>query len=211
MKFNDLNGDGIINTGNNTVDNPGDRRIIGNTTSRFPYSIDLNASWRGFDLRLFFQGIGKRDWYPENQASGWWYTDNNPYQEFWSSYLSSWRTPGLHIRDRWSPENPDGYYPRMFHRSAQNGNTAEWMRANTRYLQDASYLRLKNATIGYTIPEKLTGKAGISRLRVYFSGENLWTLRHIFVDSIDPETLGTSNYSTYAMQRVFSLGLNINF
>ncbi|MDR0558710.1 MAG: TonB-dependent receptor [Prevotellaceae bacterium] len=211
MKFNDLNGDGIINTGKGTVDDPGDRRIIGNTTARFPYSIDLNASWKGFDLRLFLQGIGKRDWYPENQASGWWYDVNNPYQEFWSSYLSTWRTPGLHIRDRWTPENPNGYYPRLFHRSAQNGNTAEWMRANTRYIQDASYLRLKNVTIGYTLPEKLTGKAGISRVRVYFSGENLWTLSHIFVDSIDPETLGTTNYSTYAMQRVLSLGLNINF
>jgi TonB-linked SusC/RagA family outer membrane protein len=211
MKFNDLNGDGIINTGNNTVDNPGDRRIIGNTTARFPYSIDLNASWRGFDIRAFFQGVAKRDWYPQNQrGSYWWYNDNNPYQEFWSSYLTTWRTPGLHLRDRWTPENPDGYFPRMFSRSAQNAQSAEWMNANTRYMQDASYLRLKNLTLGYTLPEKLTGKAGISRLRVYFSGENLWTMSHIFVDSIDPETLG-GDYSTYAMQRVFSLGLNINF
>ncbi|MDR0537446.1 MAG: TonB-dependent receptor [Tannerellaceae bacterium] len=210
MKFNDLNGDGVINKGKGTVDDPGDRRIIGNTASRYPYSIDLSASWRGFDIRAFLQGVGKRDWYPENANSNWWYTEKNPYVEFWSSYLTTWRTPSIYIRDHWTPENPDGYYPRMFHRSAQNANTAEWMNANTRYMQDASYLRLKNVTLGYTLPEKLTGKAGISRLRVYFSGENLWTWSHLFVDAIDPETLG-DNYSTYAMQKIFSLGLNINF
>jgi TonB-linked SusC/RagA family outer membrane protein len=198
MKFNNLNGDKVINSGDNTENNPGDRRIIGNSTARLPYGIDLSVGWKGFDLRAFFQGIGKRDWYPA-------------YNEFWSSYQDSWRTPSLYIRDRWTPENPNGYYPRLFNRAAHYGGVYEWGQANTRYLQDASYLRLKNLTLGYTLPREVTGKWGISNLRVYFSGENLWTLSHIKVDALDPETVGTSGYSTYPMQAIYSLGLNLSF
>ena len=198
MKFNNLNGDNVINAGDNTENNPGDRRVIGNSTARLPYAIDLSAGWKGFDLRVFFQGVGKRDWYPD-------------YNEFWSSYQDSWRTPSLYIRDRWTPENPGGYYPRLFNRAAHYGGAYEWGPANTRYLQDASYLRLKNLTVGYTLPKNLTDGWGVANLRVYFSGENLWTLSRLKVDALDPETVGMDNYSTYPMQAVYSLGVNLAF
>ena len=198
MKFNDLNGDGKINSGDGTENKPGDRRIIGNSQMRLPYSFDLSADWKGFDLRLFFQGLGKCDWYP---------TSGRAADQFWSNYIYSWRTASIYIDDRWRPETPDGYYPRMYNNCAQ-GYAQEWRNINTRYLQDISYLRLKNLTLGYTLPKTLTGKWGIGHLRVYFSGENLWTLNHIFVNAIDPETV-MGGYAEYPLQKIFSFGLNV--
>ena len=199
MKYSDLNDDKIINAGDGTDNNPGDRRVIGNSSVRLPYSIDLSAGWKGFDLRVFLQGVGKRDWFPSG---------NN---EFWSSYLDSWRTPSAYIRDRWTPENPNGYYPRLFNRAAHGGGSYEWGVVNSRYLQNAAYLRLKNLTLGYTLPKELTGKWGIDNLRVYFSGENLWTRSHLTVDALDPETVGMASYSTYPMQAIYSMGINLSF
>ena len=198
MKFNDLDGNGKINGGDNTETNPGDRRIIGNERMRLPYSVDLSADWMGFDLRVFFQGVGKADWYPNGGGAG---------AQFWSNYIYSWRTGSEYIEDRWRPETPNGYYPRMYNNCA-SGNP-EWRNINTRYLQDISYLRLKNLTVGYTLPRTLTGKWGIRQLRVFFSGENLWTLNKIFVNAIDPETI-MGGYSEYPLQKVISFGLNVS-
>ena len=203
LKFKDLNNDGRITLGNGTVDDPGDRIIIGNTRSRYPYSFELNADWKGFDLRAFFQGVGKRDWYvPGNNHS------------FWGVYGNPWAAPITANRDHWTPENPNARWPRLKPYIAENTELAF---PQTRYLQNASYLRLKNLTIGYSLPTAWTSKLHVANLRLYFSGENMLTFHHIEVKGIDPELL-TQNYDgtsgdggTYPMQRVFSFGFNLTF
>jgi TonB-linked SusC/RagA family outer membrane protein len=206
LKFADINGDGAVTYGSNTVDDPGDRKIIGNSNSRLPYSIMANASWNGFDLQLFFQGIGKRDWYPRaGGASG-----------FWGVYSAPWSSPIRKNYDRWTEENPSqsAFYPRMKSIIAEEyggpaGTKDEMATPQTRYLQDASYLRLKTLNIGYTIPTRITDRWNIGSLRVFFSGENLFTISHIQVDGIDPEMLsGDGKY--YPQQKVYSFGLNLS-
>lgn len=99
--------------------------------------------------------------------------------------------------------NIDSYYPRPVFDSAKNRQT------QTRYLQDASYIRLKNLQVGYTIPQSITSKACIQKLRIYFSGENIWTGTHLS-DLFDPETIGSGwGGLTYPLQRTYSFGLNI--
>ncbi|RBL90863.1 SusC/RagA family TonB-linked outer membrane protein [Chitinophaga flava] len=194
LKFKDLNGDGVIDYGDNTVSNPGDRKIIGNNTPRFPYSIDLYGSYKGFDFRALIQGIGKRDWYPN---------PGNHY--FWGVYAQPWTNVQVHNQDRWSPENPNGYFPRLKSYIAEDAT--ELGAPQTRYLQNAAYTRLKNVTLGYTLPKSLTEKAKIARLRFYVSAENIFTISHLKAN-IDPEGL---DGSVYPYQKTYSCGLNLNF
>jgi TonB-linked SusC/RagA family outer membrane protein len=197
LKFEDVNRDGRITYGNNTVADPGDRRIIGNNRERFPYSIDAGADWKGFDLRLFFQGIGKRDAYARTPHNGIF---------FWGMYVTPWCNPNTKNLDHWTPENPDAFFPRLKPNIANNGEMAQWQ---TKYLQDASYLRLKTLTLGYTFPSKWINKANIGSLRLYFTSENLLTFHHIRVKGNDPEKFGSDIY--YPFQRTFSFGLNLGF
>lgn len=197
LKFKDQNGDGKINWGNGTLHNPGDFKKIGNSSMRFPYSIDLNAGWKGFDVRAFFQGVGKRDWY----AGG-----GNHY--FWGIYAQPWTNVQEQNMDHWTPQNTDAYFPRVKAYIAEDTGH-ELGVPQTRYLQDASYLRMKNLTVGYTLPKLLTSKIGIERVRFYFSGENLCELQHLKAN-LDPEALGTSS-KVYPLQRSYSFGFNLNF
>lgn len=201
LKFKNLNNDNVISRGDGTVDNPGDFKVIGNSQSRFPFSIDLNADWKGFDVRAFFQGIGKRDWYPT--------ADN---QTFWGIYANPWANVLKTNMDHWTPENPNAYFPRL--KSYVARNTGEELACNqTKYLQNASYMRLQNLMIGYTLPTFLTKKASIERVRIYFSAENLFEIDHIHGHNIDASTLTSDANSEciYPMQRTFSFGLNLNF
>lgn len=197
LKFADLNNDGKINKGKWTLADPGDFRKIGNSSSRYPYSIDLSADWKGFDVRGFFQGIGKRDWY----ASG-----GNHY--FWGIYAQPWTNVQTHNLDHWTPENPNAYYPRVKAYIAESSG-CELACVQTKYMQDASYLRMKNLTVGYTLPQELTRKWSIERLRFYFSGENLFEISHLKAN-LDPEVLGSSSL-VYPLQRSYSFGVNLTF
>jgi TonB-linked SusC/RagA family outer membrane protein len=199
LKFEDINHDGRINNGNDTFDDSGDRTIIGNNTPRYRYSFEGNAEWKGFDLRIFLHGVGKRDFYITNRYEG--STEISP-RQFYSLYDSEWLNPSTVILDRWTPENPDGYFPKL------RAGAGEVKTSQTKYLQDASWMRIKNVTIGYTLPKSLTDKWKIDRLRVYLSGENLWTLNHIHAKWIDPEVLADEYYP---VQKVFSIGINLNF
>jgi TonB-linked SusC/RagA family outer membrane protein len=196
LKFKDTNNDGFINQGNNTVNNPGDRRVIGNNRTRLPYSIDLSADWKGFDLRLFLQGVGKRQAYPSESHNG---------EYFWGMYNTPWAGMSVKNLDNWDYKGDDGYFPRMKPDIANNGELAK---VQTKYLQDASYLRVKNLTVGYTLPEQLTGKWRVNRLRFYLSGENLFTFHHMEVPGNDPER---NDNVYYPFMKVMSLGLNIDF
>lgn len=197
-KYKDLNGDGKISWGKKTLEDPGDRRKIGNSSIRLPYSFTLDAAWKGFDVTAFFQGVGKRDWYP---GPGNYY--------FWGIYAQPWTNVTVKNLDHWTEDNPDAYFPRVKAYAAE-GNSELGMN-QTQYLQDASYLRLKNLTFGYTLPKNLLTKWGIENLRFYFSAENIWTLSHLDVE-LDPETSTTDALgANYPMQKTFSFGFNVGF
>ncbi|OUO54814.1 hypothetical protein B5F77_02485 [Parabacteroides sp. An277] len=197
-KYKDLNGDGRITRGQRTLADPGDRKIIGNSSIRLPYSFTLDAAWKGFDVSAFFQGVGKRDWYPE--ASNFY---------FWGIYAQPWTNVTVLNMDHWTAENPDAYFPRVKAYAAE-GNSELGM-PQTQYLQNASYLRLKNLTLGYTLPKALVNQWHIENLRFYFSAENLWTWNHLD-EKLDPETQTTGNLGkSYPMQRTFSFGFNLGF
>jgi TonB-linked SusC/RagA family outer membrane protein len=205
IKFKDLNSDGKIDFGNGTVDDPGDRKIIGNNQARLPYSFTIDAEYRGFDLRAFFQGVGKADWYPQGN-----------FHEFWGVYSNPWSVATVGNRDNWNMNGDGAYFPRLKPYAAEN---IELALPQTRYLQDASYLRFKNLTIGYTLPASLTKKLMLSKLRIYGSAENIFTFDHLDIGGIDPEIVGTlsrngsdmGNTTYYPNQRVFTLGLSLNF
>src|SRR5690606_31171303 len=127
IKFRDINGDGVINNGDNTVGNPGDRKVIGNSTPRYTYGIALGADWKGFFFSTFFQGVGSMDWYPGTENGTFWGQYNRPYNKI----------PTSHIGNIWSPENPNAYFPRYRGYIAQNGS-GTLAQAQTKYLQDVS-------------------------------------------------------------------------
>lgn len=212
IKFADLNGDGFVNIGKNTLEDPGDRRIIGNTSARYPYGIMGDMDWNNFSFSFFFQGIGKRDWMPGPEASYFWGQYNRPY-----SVLPSFNL------DRWTPENPnqDAYFPRYRGFVALSG-TRELAVPQTRYLQDASYIRLKNLTIGYSLPKTITQRIKASSIKLYLTGQNLWTYSPMYkitknfdpevIDGSDPEinSAGGDGFS-YPMEKTFTIGLNVGF
>ncbi len=196
----DLNGDGIIDAGDNTLSNPGDRTIIGNSQPRYSYGLNLSGSWNGIDASIFFQGIGRQNWYPDLEAQGFWSVYARPYDSFIPSGF----------QDKiWSPENPNSYFPFLRGYTAQN---SELSVANDMYLQNVAYLKLRNLTVGYTFPETLTQRAKINKLRVFFSGENLHTWTKLDTDYIDPEqVMNDKTARSYPMGRVFSFGAQISF
>jgi TonB-linked SusC/RagA family outer membrane protein len=196
IRYKDRNGDGVINTGQNTIEDPGDRYVIGNSTPRYQYGIKGEAQYKGIFLNLFLQGVGKKDFW-------------NATQEFFPMGTQYYNTQKHWFTDSWSPENPDAYFPLTRARSSQN------QQVQSKYLQDASYLRLKTLTLGYELPQEWLRKAYLSKAQIYISGENLWELSHL-VGPYDPETpyasngLGNGSY-TYPFARVYSIGLNITF
>lgn len=189
VKYEDLNNDGKIDIGKNTLDDSGDRKIIGNSTPRYSYGITAGFDYKGFDFEMFWQGIGKRDYWLGGS-------------QFWG-FTDEWCTPLTSSLDYWTEDNRDAYFPRLHHYGVNGGNH----QVSTRYLQNAAYLRLKNVVLGYTIPRSITEKVKISRLRVFVQGENLLTFTPL-IDSYDPETL---NNMIYPINKKISVGLNLTF
>lgn len=198
----DRNGDGKISEGS-TESDPGDLTVIGNYTPRFNFGLDLNADWKGFDLRIFLQGTAKRDyWIGGNMyfgASGGTWSSS-----CFVSHLDFFTTGNeVTNEDGYFPENLDAFFPRPLEDSSKNTHT------QTRYLSNASYLRIKNLQLGYTLPEAWTSKVGISRCRLFVSGENLFTITGL-PDGFDPENLNNDG-KNYPLSRNISFGLNVNF
>lgn len=202
LKFLDLDGDKIISIGSNSVDNPGDREIIGNSEPRFNYGINLGFSWCNFDVSIFIQGIGRMDWYPPSNCMAFW----GPYARPYASLIPK----DFHTM-YWTEDNPDAYYPRPRGYIALGDNRALTV-ANDRYLQNIGYCRLKNVTIGYSLPQKWMKKIKADGIRIYFTGENLAYLSGLKSDYIDPELAMTGGeLRVYPWQKTFIFGIDINF
>ncbi|MDO5977305.1 TonB-dependent receptor [Flavivirga spongiicola] len=197
VKWKDLDGDGIINFGSQRVGDTGDFRVIGNETARYRYGINLSANWNNFDFRIFGQGVGQRDYYASRGS-----------HYFWGIFAQPWANPSKHILDNlWSPENPGGLFPRLKAYAAED--FSELGIPQTRFLINAGYFRVKNVTLGYSLPASLLDKLNIKRLRVYVSGENLLTFSDITKFGMDPETL--DGRGAYPVQKKFSFGVNLGF
>lgn len=224
-KYKDLDGDKRITKGT-TVDKPGDLSIIGNSSPRFRFGFNLNAEWNGFDVSAFLQGIGKRDYYPISYL-------------YWSFYQQPYTGGQVHAFDFYRPttdsevemskhsqayikaglanQNLNAKYP-VFQSWLADKNLGTGLDAmglaipQTGYMLNGSYLRVKNITVGYTLPAAWTKKAHLSRVRLYVSGDNLfeWSgLKKYF----DPEAV-TSEDSygyVYPFNRQYSFGLNVTF
>lgn len=200
IMYKDVNGDGVINTGSNTLNDHGDLVKIGNNTPRYTFGLDLGANYKGFDFRAFFQGVAKRDYWNNTTL-------------FWGMRGSVWDSSGLvqhldYFRDDASSplgENLDSYYARPVVGSDKNQKT------QTRYLINAAYMRLKNLQIGYTLSPSVVEKLGLSNVRFYFSAENIWTLTDV-PDMFDPETLDKvgQNGTVYPLSKTLSLGVNLS-
>lgn len=204
-RYLDLNHDGFVNDGKSTVDDPGDRVIIGNSVPRFRYGINMNASWCGIDLSVFLQGIGRKDWYPGGDNLRFWGPYSRPYSTF---------VPRNFMSDVWSETNTGAYFPRPRAYAALSSTNNTIYYANDRYLQNLAYCRLKNLTIGYTFPEKWTKKIFMQKARIYFSGENLFTwtaLRSKFIDPEEASAASDNRSNVYPWSRTFSFGVNVTF
>ena len=176
----------LINKGKNTLDDPGDQKIIGNSEPRYSYGIKGGLQWRDFDFDVFFQGIGKKD----VVLGG---------NQFWG-FGNEWHVPFKHALDSWTEDNRNAYFPRSTYDNVTGNRETQ-----TRYLQNAAYLRLKSITLGYSLPKALLAKWKIDHVRFYVSGQNLLTFDHLF-DIYDPETV---SLSTYPLTKSVSFGLNI--
>ena len=206
IMYRDLDGDGKITDGS-TLDEPGDKRIIGNSSPRFRFGLDLTASYKGFDFRAFFQGVMKRDaWLNDNMF--WGATGGIWSSSCFTSHLDFFRPEGDEMG-----ANLDAYFPRPL-----VDNYAKNQKVQTGYLQNAAYMRLKNLQIGYTLPNHITQKIGMSNVRIFFSAENVFTITGL-PDGFDPETIHTGYGSgddmwsskTYPLSRTFSTGISVNF
>jgi hypothetical protein len=202
VRFKDLNGDSVINYGSNTVGIPGDRTVIGNTTPRYQYGFRVDANWKGFDLGIFFQGVGKRSI---------WATGNMVLPGYYGAEANF-----AHTLDYWTKDNTNAFYPRPMEYS----QTAQWnYLPNNRYLLNMAYLRLKNLTFGYSLPKQLLKKVNIEKVRVYFDGENLFEFDKLGDIPIDPELDWTTNTSadsrsfgrSYPYRRTVSFGIQLEF
>jgi hypothetical protein len=190
VKFKDQNGDGVINNGQNNLADHGDLVVIGNTTPRYEYSFRVDMDYKGFDLSIFFQGIGKRDLWGSSPltVAGFNSADGCMAQAIAGDFWYETVVDGQVV-----DSNYDAFYPR----AANLGSSATGfnMQYSDKYLLNMAYLRLKNVTFGYTLPEKVTKKAFIDKLRVYVSLENFLTFDHLNGIPIDPEEI--AGYSVY--------------
>jgi len=213
LKLLDSDGSGTIDYGTNRIGNTGDKQIIGNSAAHYTYTINLNADWNNFFISAFFQGVGKQQWWPSSEASLFWGQYNRPYNP----------VPKWQLGNFWTPENTDAYLPRYVSRLANRSGSMLVEAPQTKYLQNIAYLRLKNIQVGYNLPAKLYSKIGITNLRVYFSGENIWTMSPLYkiTRDLDVENTGPSDQLftsgnagdgyNYPMMKNVTFGLSVTF
>lgn len=216
LKFKDLNDDGEIWHGENTLDDHGDLSIIGNSQQRYHFGVNLGGNYSGFGLSAFFQGVGKRDWYPEIESGYFWGHYNRPYGYYPTDQVGNMWIEGVN-------EDPNAYWPRL-RTYLSNGRSKPMGVKNDRFLQNAAYVRLKSLTLDYSLPQELLTKVKMSAVRFYCTGENLWTWTGLtkHTTNFDPEVIesGDPDQATnvnrehgysYPMLKNITFGVNITF
>jgi TonB-linked SusC/RagA family outer membrane protein len=208
IKYVNRNGDSVISGGKLTVADPGDLKVIGNSQPRYQYSARIGGTWKGFDLDIFIQGVGKRDYWGIGDIA-------IPLYRGGPDILYA------HQLDTWTPDNPNARYPRHY-----VGNAATKLAGfpstvgsgnnyypQTKYLLNLAYCRLKNVVIGYTLPQHLLNKYKVQKVRIFLTGQNLAEISDVGLP-LDPEiTYGELNFigRTFPFQRSYSFGLQLTF
>lgn len=204
IKFKNLRDDdettNVITGGNGTLENPGDRKIIGNSTPRYLYGVNLGAGYKGFDLSVFLQGTGKRDAWLANALTFPLYSDYK-YVTLYEGLSDYWKPVDAANGD-YTAVNPNAKYARIYD---NYGNMGSNYRTSDKYLSDASYLRIKNVTLSYAFPKKWVSRIMLNSLKAFVSIENLATFSNL-PKGIDPETLSW-NYPSF---RTVSFGLSLS-
>ncbi|PGH40024.1 MAG: SusC/RagA family protein [Candidatus Nephrothrix sp. EaCA] len=212
IKFVDSNGDGTIDRGANTAANPGDRRIIGNSQPRYTFGTLFDFDWNNFFVSAFFQGVGKQDWWPGAEADAFWGPYNRPYN----------RVPAEMVDQIWSEQNPNAYFPRLRGYIAVGGGRTLY-EAQTKYLQNVAYIRLKNLQAGYNLPKTLISRLHVAQVRFYISADNIWTYSPMYkiTSNFDVENIQGSdrvltegnggNGNNYPILKGFTAGLTVGF
>lgn len=210
IRFADIHHLGVINTGQGTLANHGDLKIIGNSTARYLFGLVLRATWKRLSVSGFFQGIGHENWWPGMESGDFWGQYNRPYES----------VPAYMMKNVYSASNPNAYFPRYRGYVALSG-TRELAVAQTRYLQNTAYLRLKNMNLSYNLPGSWTEKMKITSAKIYFTGQNIFTLSpmHKYARNFDPEVIGSDpetggnsgNGYAYPMLKTYTFGIIANF
>ncbi|MET0638049.1 MAG: TonB-dependent receptor [Chitinophagaceae bacterium] len=217
-RYVDQNGDGKITLGQ-TATEPGDLKKIGNSSPRFRFGFNLDLDWNNFDFSMFLQGVVKQDFYPHHYL--FWGPYQQPYAGIYAWNLDYYRGvsetgPG---RDQHSASylnagladaNLDSYFPVLQSWLADNNYGTGLDLPQTKYMLNAAYLRVKNLTIGYTIPASVTKRFNVSRLRVYVTGENLFEFSEV-KKYFDPEAIADGYGLAYPFQRKYAFGINLDF
>ncbi|MBZ4191311.1 SusC/RagA family TonB-linked outer membrane protein [Niabella beijingensis] len=190
IKLIDVNGDGKINTGNNTAADHGDLTYLGNTNSRYVFGFNAGVNWKGFDLSILFNGVGKRSILLDPYAT--------------MAYYDGWRMPWAIHQDYWTPENPNAKFPKLRFGDRINDQIS------SHWVQDASYIRLKNLQVGYTLNKSVHKLNYLGDVRIYFSGQDLWEKTGMWFNYYDPENTDRVSFG-YPLWRSYAIGLNIGF
>lgn len=214
IRYKDLDGVAGITTGDNTVNNPGDRRVIGNSTPRYQFGLNTGLEYKNFNLAVFFQGIGKRDLALEGNM--FWGFANSGQESLYKEHMDYFRDREVEIRNDIQYVglgiNTDAYFPKPYRTNALNSKNQQ---IQSGYIQDGSYLRLKNLQFGYTFPKKWTDNIHFSNIRIYFSGDNILTFTSKnFHSPLDPETANVGRKGdgkSYFSQAVYSIGIDLQF
>jgi TonB-linked SusC/RagA family outer membrane protein len=185
IMYKDLNGDGKIDAS--------DRTVLGSNFPKVTFGLSLNLNWKEFDLSAFFQGAANVKNYIQSVALG-------------QNGIAVGK-PTSAMLDSWTPNNTNATFPRLWLNYTQNDPSST---VSSFWVRNASYLRLKNAQLGYTLPAAWAKSIGISKLRVYYSGQNLFTFTN-FYKWIDPEAPLSADGSGYPQVKINSLGLNVTF
>jgi TonB-linked SusC/RagA family outer membrane protein len=216
-KYKDLNHDGKIERGL-TAKDPKDLSVIGNSSPRFRFGFNIDANWKGIDFSMFLQGIAKMDFYPHHYL--FWGPYQQPYANVYPWNLNFYRGTAedataraqdskSYIKAGLADKNTNSYFPVLQSWLADNNYGSGLDIPQTKYMQNAAYLRVKNLTIGYTLPASLTKKYKISRLRIYATGENIFEFSAI-KKYLDPESITDGYGWEYPYQRKYAIGLNVD-
>ena len=193
VMYKDIDGDGKIDGGTGFYTNQGDVKVIGNSTPRYTFGLNLGLEWNNFDLNMFFEGVGKQDLVMGSTT-------------FWGTGFGQWHSSVFdYTMDYWTPENRNAYFPRPYiDGNGKNQNT------QTRYMLDGAYVRFKTLQLGYTVPTQWLSKLKINNLRLYCTIENLGILYNASHIKLDPMMLRSGSGEIYPPQKMISFGLNIN-
>jgi TonB-linked SusC/RagA family outer membrane protein len=207
IKFADINHQGVINTGQTTLANHGDLKILGNSTARYLFGVNLHTTWKRLSISGFFQGIGHENWWPGIESGDFWGQYNRPYEN----------VPAYMMKDVYSPTNPNAYFP-LYRGYVALSGTRELAVVQSRYLQNAAYVRLKSLNISYNLPGHWYTRIKMTSAKVYVTGQNLFTLSPMHkyarnfdpeVISSEPETMSSGNGYDYPMLKTYTVGVNL--